>query len=110
MPYLGILILDENCMFCSVDEYWNQAIWSVMLDPVSYAGPNTSYTITASILDETIKIRDVLFGDVWICSGQSNMGYTVYMVRIYFVMYGLQQKLFPDMIIIFSKQMQLLNL
>ena len=70
-----------------------------MLDPVSYAGPSTSYTISASLLDETIKITDVLFGDVWICSGQSNMGYTVYMVRkIHCFLWSLA-KMFPAMVI-----------
>ena len=26
---------------------------------------------------ETIALEDVLFGDVWVCSGQSNMAFTV---------------------------------
>jgi sialate O-acetylesterase len=26
---------------------------------------------------ETITLNDVLFGDVWVCSGQSNMGFSV---------------------------------
>jgi sialate O-acetylesterase len=29
---------------------------------------------------KTITLDDVMFGDVWICSGQSNMAFTVVMV------------------------------
>jgi sialate O-acetylesterase len=43
--------------------------WSVMLPPVKSGGPYT-LTITAS---NSITIKDVLFGDVFFCSGQSNM-------------------------------------
>jgi sialate O-acetylesterase len=38
--------------------------------PVSGGGP---YTVTLSDGDERILLRDVLVGEVWICSGQSNM-------------------------------------
>lgn len=32
-----------------------------------------AYTIHFSSLDEVVLLRNVLFGDVWVCSGQSNM-------------------------------------
>ena len=50
--------------------------WSVTLDGI--AGGKTTYTITASA-DETNKaeISDVLFGDVYLSSGQSNMQFSL---------------------------------
>ncbi|MDB5351903.1 MAG: hypothetical protein JWN86_3150 [Planctomycetota bacterium] len=43
--------------------------WSVMLDPMPAGGP---HTLTIKGKNE-IKLDDVLVGEVWICSGQSNM-------------------------------------
>jgi len=57
----------------------NESIWSVTLDPVSDEGPfdiHVSQPLANGTL-VTITIHDVLFGDVWICSGQSNMQMTV---------------------------------
>ena len=47
-----------------------------MLPPT--AASNTPYTITVSS-DKygEANISDVMFGDVWICSGQSNMQFAV---------------------------------
>jgi sialate O-acetylesterase len=59
-----------------------ESIWSVTLDPVSDEGPfdiHVSQPLTNGTL-VTITIYDVLFGDVWVCSGQSNMQMTVNMV------------------------------
>jgi sialate O-acetylesterase len=53
----------------------NESIWSVTLDPVSDEGPfdiHVSQPLANGTL-VTITLHDVLFGDVWICSGQSNM-------------------------------------
>lgn len=47
--------------------------WSVMLDPLGAGGP---YTMTVKGRNE-IKYDDVLVGEVWICSGQSNMQWDV---------------------------------
>jgi sialate O-acetylesterase len=52
-----------------------ESIWSVTLDPVSQEGPfdiHVSQPLANGTL-VTITIHDVLFGDVWLCSGQSNM-------------------------------------
>jgi sialate O-acetylesterase len=52
-----------------------ESIWSVTLDPVSDEGPfdiHVSQPLSNGTL-VTITLHDVLFGDVWICSGQSNM-------------------------------------
>ena len=60
----------------------NESIWSVTLDPVTQEGPfdiHVSQPLANGTL-VTITIHDVLFGDVWICSGQSNMQLTVNMI------------------------------
>ncbi|KAM8903262.1 sialate O-acetylesterase-like [Spinachia spinachia] len=45
-------------------------IWRVTLDPVEPGGP---YNVTAAVENSTAALTDVLFGDVWLCGGQSNM-------------------------------------
>lgn len=47
--------------------------WQVMLAPLAVGGP---YTLTVKGSNE-IKFEDVLVGEVWICSGQSNMQWSV---------------------------------
>ena len=57
----------------------NESIWSVTLDAQTQEGPfqvKVSQPLPNGTL-ATIELNDVLFGDVWICSGQSNMGFTV---------------------------------
>ncbi|KAK3097695.1 hypothetical protein FSP39_012205 [Pinctada imbricata] len=49
-------------------------VWRAILDPVSEPGP---YDITVSTGSDNATIRDILFGDLWLCSGQSNMQFTV---------------------------------
>src|SRR5580698_2802572 len=43
--------------------------WQVVLDPMAAGGPHI-LTIQGK---NTIRLVDVLVGEVWICSGQSNM-------------------------------------
>jgi sialate O-acetylesterase len=43
--------------------------WKVQLKPLKAGGP-LKMTIVA---DKTIKLKNILVGEVWICSGQSNM-------------------------------------
>uniref|UniRef100_A0A3Q0T5T7 Sialic acid acetylesterase n=1 Tax=Amphilophus citrinellus TaxID=61819 RepID=A0A3Q0T5T7_AMPCI len=45
-------------------------IWRVTLDPVAAGGP---YNVTANIRNSSATLTDVLFGDIWLCGGQSNM-------------------------------------
>jgi sialate O-acetylesterase len=55
-------------------------IWSVTLDEQYQEGP-FQVKVTQPLPNgtlETITLDDVLFGDVWICSGQSNMQFIVY--------------------------------
>lgn len=47
--------------------------WSVELKPVPAGGP---YIMTV-IAGDTVKVNDVLCGEVWVCSGQSNMQWPV---------------------------------
>lgn len=52
-------------------------MWQVTLDPVEAGGP---YDITAALTNSSntsVTLKDVLFGDVWLCSGQSNMYFAV---------------------------------
>lgn len=44
--------------------------WIVELDSEVYGGPNS---LTVKTKNETLEIKDVCVGEVWICSGQSNM-------------------------------------
>ncbi|TWU45450.1 hypothetical protein Q31b_06220 [Novipirellula aureliae] len=47
--------------------------WQVRLDPLAANLEPGEMTISSSANDESIVIGDVLVGEVWICSGQSNM-------------------------------------
>src|SRR5450432_4900332 len=47
--------------------------WSAWLKPLAAAGP-LDMTITAS---NTISVKDVLVGEVWVGSGQSNMEFAL---------------------------------
>jgi len=49
--------------------------WSVKLDPVpANARPQTLEVSSGS---EKVQLEDVLVGEVWMCSGQSNMGFNL---------------------------------
>ena len=47
--------------------------WMVKLGPYPAGGPHTM-TVTGP---QTVEIKDLLMGDIWICSGQSNMEWSV---------------------------------
>ncbi|NWY43609.1 SIAE acetylesterase, partial [Sylvia atricapilla] len=51
--------------------------WTAVLDPMDQGGP---YALTAEQGLENVTLRDIYFGDVWLCSGQSNMVMTVLQV------------------------------
>lgn len=44
--------------------------WSLTLPAMKAGGP---FTVTASQAGKSVKLDDLLIGDVWVCSGQSNM-------------------------------------
>jgi sialate O-acetylesterase len=45
--------------------------------PATPASLTEMHNITATSGTDTITLGDVLFGDVWVCSGQSNMAYPI---------------------------------
>ena len=49
--------------------------WMVKLDPVSANDEPQSIKISDGV--QTIEVADVLVGEVWMCSGQSNMGFVL---------------------------------
>jgi sialate O-acetylesterase len=56
-----------------------ESIWSVTLDPQPEEGPfkiHVNQPLPNGTL-VTLTLDDVLFGDVWVCSGQSNMQFSV---------------------------------
>lgn len=88
-----VLQQDKPTIFCgtasegtviNVKVDWNEKIistkagaghkWSVKIDvPKVAANDYTVHSIEVSANSETIKLADVLIGEVWLCSGQSNM-------------------------------------
>jgi sialate O-acetylesterase len=66
--------LDDAAYTATADVFGK---WRVNLPPTRAGGPHT-LTISGT---ETISFSDVLFGEVWICSGQSNMQMSVKQLR-----------------------------
>lgn len=71
----GWAFADEKITIRFINETYNTAAdkngkWEVMLPKMTAGGPYTMQ-IEAS---NAIAINDILIGDVWVCSGQSNMG------------------------------------
>ena len=48
--------------------------WQVLLKPLKASATSAELIISGS---NTIRLRNVLVGEVWVCSGQSNMEYTM---------------------------------
>ena len=67
-----------------------RGIWKVILKPHAEGGP---YNITATqmhngnVTDE-VTLQDVLFGEVWLCSGQSNMQMALVVVRFVSILHS----------------------
>jgi sialate O-acetylesterase len=51
--------------------------WQLKLDPMEASTEGQSFTIMGSIAPAPVRLDDVLVGEVWIASGQSNMDQTV---------------------------------
>ena len=56
--------------------WMGQSTWIVKL-PATNASLTEEHNITATSDGTTITLSNVLFGDVWVCSGQSNMAYPI---------------------------------
>jgi sialate O-acetylesterase len=65
------VVLQEQRLTATADE---DGRWQVVLEPMPAGGP---YEMSISDGDEQVTFRDLLVGEVWICSGQSNMQWTV---------------------------------
>ncbi|NDV59098.1 sialate O-acetylesterase [Bacteroides sp. 519] len=48
--------------------------WIVQLKPMAFGGP---HTMDIKGKSDKIRLSDILIGDVWVCSGQSNMEWVV---------------------------------
>lgn len=53
----------------------NASTWAAKLPAME--GSMTEYNISATCHGSTIALANVMFGDVWVCSGQSNMQYPI---------------------------------
>jgi sialate O-acetylesterase len=51
--------------------------WKIKLPTIKAGGP---YTIEIAGNNETLVIKNVMLGEVWLCSGQSNMEFTINML------------------------------
>jgi len=49
--------------------------WEVVLGPMPASDKPSTMTISA--INDTISLKNILVGEVWLCSGQSNMEYTM---------------------------------
>ncbi|HTN37555.1 MAG TPA: sialate O-acetylesterase, partial [Arachidicoccus sp.] len=48
--------------------------WQVVLKPMKYGGP---FTLKVKSEGQALEFKNILIGDVWVCSGQSNMEFPV---------------------------------
>eukprot|EP00040_Diaphanoeca_grandis_P038616 m.256893 g.256893 ORF g.256893 m.256893 type:complete len:558 (-) comp34804_c0_seq1:142-1815(-) len=62
-------------MDATTSMWLNQSTWSAKLPATK--GGFTAYNITATSGSTTVTLANVVFGDVWVCSGQSNMQYPI---------------------------------
>ena len=58
--------------------------WQVMLDPMKPSEESRTLTVTGSQTAKSLQLDDVLVGEVWLCSGQSNMDFTVAKTQKYY--------------------------
>jgi sialate O-acetylesterase len=56
----------------------NQGKWFIILPAMKAGGP---YQMTISGANNTITVKDILIGDVWVCSGQSNMEFEMFKAK-----------------------------
>lgn len=59
----------------------------------------TAYSLVGDV-GVNISISDVLFGNVWFCAGQSNMGFTMSMVtEVFFCLFLCLLTFQPEMVL-----------
>ena len=73
---VGSVILGKFYTTTAVQVEWSTSyVWTLKLDPIPASDTPINIQLTETRPDGTssLTINNVLFGDVWICSGQSNM-------------------------------------
>jgi len=71
--------MNNSLFFIIKGSVENVAVWQVTLDPVTNVHP---FTVNAALKAyKQLVLQNVIFGDVWFCSGQSNMKFTIKQVR-----------------------------
>ena len=62
----------------------SDGFWRVALAPLPPSFTPTTLNATCTTTGESVQLTDILIGDVFFCSGQSNMEFTwVYYFRVY---------------------------
>ena len=80
---VSVTLGDQTEMTKVVENQKKIGVWKVTLKPQPPGGPHTILASQDNMgMVSKIQLGNVLFGDVWICSGQSNMEFTVSMVRV----------------------------
>jgi len=55
--------------------------WEVKLNPMTTSAESRKLVVQSEVLERKVEVADVLVGEVWLGSGQSNMGLQVQSVR-----------------------------
>jgi sialate O-acetylesterase len=58
--------------------------WRVDLDAMPASAQGHTFVVTGTKTDQPVEFNDVLVGEVWLCSGQSNMDFTVAKTEKYY--------------------------
>ncbi len=58
--------------------------WRITLEPLATSVESRTLQVDGSNMAEPLKLTDVLVGEVWLCSGQSNMDFTVAKTEKYY--------------------------
>lgn len=79
-PGIEVKIFLDHSLSASVRSYYHWSakfsMWKAKLPPMKPGGPHTIIVLSSKV---ALSLNNVLFGDVWICSGQSNMQFTTNM-------------------------------
>ncbi|KAI0221391.1 Sialate O-acetylesterase [Lamellibrachia satsuma] len=67
-------VVSTHQMTIKSDPQSSGGVWAVKLKATPPGGP---YVIRVKVKSQIIEMKDVLFGDVWLCGGQSNMQFGV---------------------------------
>ena len=51
--------------------------WMVKLDPLPASSEKRTLSVKSAVGPEAVERLDILVGEVWVCSGQSNMGFAL---------------------------------